>query len=135
VFTYQTLEWEFDSDAGYRKNAEHDSFRAGNQVFADASFQYRVWPHRLATTGVPHFLFAVLETNLVSLQRNELGGASDPNSGGTTWYIDPGLQYVTTGYIIEAIVQIPVTQRLHGAALREDYRVSIGLRWNLSFTK
>ncbi len=133
VFTWQTFQWEFDADAGYRKNTRHDAFRFGNQTFLDASFQYRVWPGKLGAKGVPHFLFAVLETNLTHDQKNESAGLSDPTTGGTNWHIDPGLQYVTPDYIIEAVVQIPAAQRLHGTALREDYRVSVGFRWNFAF--
>jgi hypothetical protein len=133
AFTYQTLAWEFDADGGYRKNADANGFRFGNESFADASFKYRVWPLKLATTGVPHFVYAVLESNLMHQQRNEITGNPDPNSGGTTWTIDPGLQYVTVNYILEAVAEIPSTQRLHGTALRSDFQFQVGFRWNFAF--
>ncbi len=131
TLTWQTFNWEFDADAGYRKNTEADAFRFGNQSFADASFQYRVWPRKLGA-GVPHFLYAVLESNLIHQARNQMGGIPDMNSGGTQWLVDPGLQFVTSRYAIEAIVQIPASQRLHGTALRSDYQVTLGFHFNFS---
>jgi hypothetical protein len=63
--TFQTKQWELDADVGYKKNAEADGFRFGDEFFTDLSFQYRVWPRQLGA-GVPAFLFAVVETNLRS---------------------------------------------------------------------
>jgi len=129
--TYQTKQWEFDADVGYKKNTEAEGFRFGDEFFTDASFQYRVWPRQLGA-GVPAFLFAVVETNLVSQGRHEIAGASDPDSGGTRCYADFGLQYVTTSLIIEGIVQIPVVDRPRGAGLRNDFRFTAGVRWNVA---
>lgn len=131
TLTWQTFNWEFDADAGYRKNTEADSFRYGNQSFSDASFQYRAWPRKLEA-GVPQFLYAVLESNLIHQARNQMSGIPDVNSGGTQWFVDPGLQFVTSRYVIEAIVQIPADQRLHGTAVRSDYQITVGFQFNFS---
>lgn len=80
--TYQTKQWELDADVGFKKNTEADEFRVGDEFFSDASFQYRVWPRQLGA-GVPDYLFAVIETNLVSQGRHEIAGTRDANSGGT----------------------------------------------------
>jgi hypothetical protein len=81
---------------------------------------------------VPAFLFAVVESNLISQGRSGLGAVSDPDSGGTRWDVDFGLQYVTTTYILEGIVQLPVVDEPNGLGLRNDFRVTAGLRWNVS---
>jgi hypothetical protein len=52
-----------DADVGYKKNADADGFRFGDEFFTDLSFQYRVWPRQLGA-DVPAFLFAVVEANL-----------------------------------------------------------------------
>lgn len=129
--TFQTKQWELDADVGYKKNARADEFRFGDEFFADASFQYRVWPRRLGA-GVPAFLLAVVETNVVAQRRHELGGTRDPDSGGARWDVDLGLQYVTTNVIIEGVVQIPAIDRPHGTGLRSDFRFTAGVRWNLA---
>jgi hypothetical protein len=129
--TFQTKQWEIDADAGVRRNTEADGFRFGDAFFADLSFQYRVWPRQLGG-GVPAFLFAVVETNLVAERRHRIGGVTDPDSGGTRWDVDLGLQYVTRSVILEGIVQLPVVDEPHGAGLRSDVRVTAGVRWNVS---
>lgn len=131
ALTWQTKQWEVDADAGVRKTTEADGFRFGDEFFSDLSFQYRVWPRQLGA-GVPAFLFAVIETNLTTQGRSEISGVSDPNSGGTRWDVDLGLQYVATSYIVEGIVQIPTADRPNGTGLRNDFRFTAGLRWNVS---
>ncbi len=128
-FTWQTTAWEFDADGGYRRNTEADSFRFGDQAFANVSFQYRLWPRELGS-GVPAFLYAVVESNLGYQARSRVAGILDRNSGGGRWDIDFGLQYVTARYVIEGIIQIPTVERLHGTELGSDYQMSVGFRWN-----
>ena len=128
--TWQTKQWEFDADASYQKNTEADGFRFGDQASIDASLQYRVWPRQLGS-GVPAFLYAVAETNLVSQRRSEIADIRDPNSGGTRWDVDLGLQFVRESYILEGIVQIPTIDRPNGTGLRSGFRVTAGFRWNI----
>lgn len=129
VLTYQTLDFEIDSQVSYKTNREANGFQAGNVASLDTSLQYRLWPRSL-DAGVPAFLYGVLEANLVHSARDRSGGADDPNSGGTTLFITPGLQYVTQKWIVEAGVQIPVSQHLNGTALKNDYVFTTGLRIN-----
>ena len=131
TITFQTKEWELDADAGFRKTTEAESFRFGDELFADLSFQYRVWPRQLGG-GVPAFLFAVVETNLVSQGRHRIADIRDPDSGGTRWDVDLGLQYVTSSFILEGIVQVPVVDDPRGSGLRSDLRVTAGARWNVA---
>ncbi|AYH43859.1 transporter [Azoarcus sp. DN11] len=129
VLTWQTLDFEFDSQVSYKANREANRLGAGNVVALDASLQYRLWPRSLGA-GVPAFLYGVLEANLVHAARDRVHGADDPNSGGTTLFLTPGLQYVTRKWIAEAGVQLPVIQHLHGAALGTDYVLTAGFRIN-----
>lgn len=131
AFTWQTKQWEFDADAGFRKTTGADGFQFGHEFSSDQSFQYRMWP-RVLGGGVPAFLFAVIESNLTVQGRSDSGGRSDPDSGGTRWDLDLGLQYVTANYILEGIVQIPAVDRPNGTGLRRDFRFTAGLRWNVS---
>lgn len=127
IFTWQTFEWEFDSAVQYRLNTLANNFEFGDQARLDLSFQYRLWPPELSP-GVPTFVYGVLESNLIQTGKNESGGISDPNSGGTTWFLAPGLQLVTKRVILEGIVQVPVVQELNDLALKSDYIVSAGFR-------
>ena len=129
VATYQTLEYQVDAQASYKINTEANSFEFGDEARLDASLQYRLWPRELGP-GVPGFLYGVLEGNLVYRGKSERGGIDDPNSGGTSLFLAPGLQYVTKRWIVEAIVQLPVVQDLNGDALEDDFTVRAGFRVN-----
>ncbi len=129
VATYQTLDYQIDVSAGYKVNTEANGFEFGDEARFDASLQVRLWPRELGG-GVPGFLYGVLEGNLIYQGKNEIDGSEDPNSGGTTLFVDPGLQYVTKRWILEAIVQWPVFQDLNGTALEDDYIFRAGFRFN-----
>jgi hypothetical protein len=55
---------------------------------------------------------------------------ADPNSGGTSVYLSPGIQYVSRRFILEAAVQLPISQDLNGDALDTDYVLTFGYRAN-----
>lgn len=129
VGTWQTLDYQVDAQVSYEVNTEANDFEFGDIFRADASLQYRLWPRELGP-GVPGFLYGVAEANLSHQGKNEIAGANDPNSGGTTLFFTPGLQYVTKRLILEAAVQVPALQDLNGTALEDDYTVRAGFRFN-----
>lgn len=129
IATYQTLAFQLDGQVSYQAKNEANGFEFGDVLRIDGSLQYRLWPRKLGK-GVPAFLYAVLEANLIDARKNRVGGAADPNSGGTTLFLTPGLQYVTTKWIVESGIQIPVSQNLHGTALKNDYVFTAGFRIN-----
>lgn len=129
IATYQTLDYEVDSQLSYKANTEANGFEFGDEFRFDASLQYRLWPREIGA-GVPGFLYGVIETNLLYQAKNELCGTRDPNSGGTDLFLSPGLQYVTKRWVLEAIVQLPVVQERNGTALENDYSVRAGFRVN-----
>jgi hypothetical protein len=129
VLTYQTLDYQLDGQISYKLNTEANNFRFGEAFRFDASLQYRVLPQVLDST-TSGFLYAVLESNLLHANKNETNGVEDSNSGGTSLYISPGIQYVTKRWIIEGIVQLPLFQNLHGSALEDEFIFRAGFRFN-----
>ena len=129
VATYQVLEFQLDTQASYRINTEANGFEFGDVARFDASLQYRLWPRTLGA-GVPGFLYGLLEANLIHSDNNESAGVEDGNSGGTTLFLVPGLQYVTKRWIVEGAVQLPVFQNLNGTALEKDFVARAGFRFN-----
>jgi len=129
VVTYQTLDYQIDTQASYELNTEANGFELGDEARLDGSIQYRIRPQAL-TSGVPGFLYAVLEANLVHQAKNRIEGTADPDSGGTTLFASPGIQYVTKRWIVEAIVQLPLSQDLNGSALEDDFIVRAGFWLN-----
>ncbi len=129
VGTYQTLDFEVDAQLSFQANTEANDFEFGDVARLDGSLQYRLWPRNLGE-GVPSFLYAVLEANLIYQDRNRINGIEDPDSGGTLLFLTPGLQYVTRRWIAEGVVQLPAMQNLNGTALEDDYIVRAGFRVN-----
>lgn len=129
VVSYQTLDFEVDAQASYRANTKANDFEFGDVARLDGALQYRLWPRELGS-GVPGFLYGVLEANLIHRDENRAGGTDDPDSGGLSLFILPGLQYVTKRWIVETGVQIPVVQDLNGTALEKDTIFRAGFRLN-----
>lgn len=129
VATYQTLDYQLDAQLSYKANSEANDFEFGDELRLDASLQYRLVPRELGA-GVPGFLYGVIETNLLHRTKDRSDGDEDADSGGTTLFLSPGLQYVTRKWITELIVELPVAQDLNGTALEDDYTVRAGFRVN-----
>lgn len=129
VLSYQTLDFEVDAQASYRANTKANDFEFGDVARLDGALQYRLWPRELGS-GVPGFLYGVLEANLIHRDKDQFSGTNDPDSGGLSLFILPGLQYVTKRWIVETGVQIPVVQDLNGTALEKDTIFRAGFRLN-----
>lgn len=129
VLTYQTLDFEVDTAISYQVNTEANDFEFGDVARFDASLQYRLWPRKLKG-GVPGFLYGVFETNLIYKNKNRAFSVNDANSGGTTLFLVPGIQYVTRRWVVEAAIQLPVVQDLNGTALENDFIFRAGFRVN-----
>ena len=129
VASFQSLAWGGDVQLAHQANGEANGLRAGAVTRLDLSVQRRLWPGTLGS-GVPSFLYGGLEINLIHAAKDRLNGVDDPNSGGTTVYLTPTLQYVTRKWVLEAGVQVPVSQRLNGTALKNDYVFTTGFRIN-----
>jgi outer membrane putative beta-barrel porin/alpha-amylase len=134
ILTYQTLKWEFDADAGFQYNGTAHGFGFGNEAFTDQSIQYRIWPRELGA-GVPAFLYAVLESNVIWEGENRMNGRIVPNTSGLAWYLDPGLEYVTDRFVLGTVIQLPVASSLsskgfadHG--LGNHFQVVTVVQWN-----
>jgi hypothetical protein len=130
IATYQTLDYEFDSSLSYESFGRHAGYSPGDVAEFDTSFQYRLLPRTLGG-GVPHFLYGVLETNLIHTDHNvDRGSPMMIPSGGTEWFIDPGLEYVTPRWVLQGAIQIPVERNVTAGALRDHPIYNVALRFN-----
>lgn len=130
VFTWQTLRWQVDVSPMYQLNTEADGFAFGDEARLDVASKHRVWRHE-RSEGVPGFLYANLETNLIWQGHNERRGQAAPNSGGTTWFVAPGVQYITRRFVLEGAVQLPAAQDRNGTALEDDVIATLSVRVNI----
>ena len=129
VLTRQSLARQLDASIGYSRKGEANAFEFGDAARLDLSYQHRLWPGEL-TSGVPAFVYAVLESNLLWQDNNINQGSQDNNSGGLIWYLTPGMQYVTKRTVLELAVQVPVVQNLNGSALKNDFITTLSFRIN-----
>lgn len=130
VFTWQNLEWFYTLSTSYQLNTEAHGFKFGNEYRLDGVIKYRLFPRELRS-GVPGYFYLDLESNLIWEEKNELNGTADNNSGGMTWFVDPGLQYITQKFVFEAALQLPALQDLNGNALEIDFATTLSIRMNL----
>lgn len=129
IATWQTLNNQFDGQISYRENREAHRLERGDQTRLDLSWQHRLWPRQLSA-GTPGFLYGVLELNGLHQGYNRLNGIDDQNTGGDTLWASPGLQYVTRRWVIEAVIQKPISQNRNGTALKNDSIVTTSFRLN-----
>ncbi len=129
VLTKQQLDYQMDFQLSYNKTGTANKFKAGNSWQADASLQYRLSPKNMDNYN-NHFVYGVLEANYRNQENNSFVGVDDTNSGGSSLFLSPGIQYVTRKFILEAALQLPIYQNLSGFALKTDYVFTTGFRVN-----
>lgn len=129
IYTKASTNWNFDGQVKYMANGSHNGFVRGNETALDTSLQIRINEHD-GKVNASGYLFAVLETSVVYARKNEIGDTQDINSGGTTAFISPGVQYATKRWIGEAALKIPIVKDLNGSALQPGITVITSLRVN-----
>ncbi len=129
VMTHASTRWSYDGQLKYTSNGTHNGFTRGDSRSANLALQYRInRPHK--NVQMNGFLYTVLEGEIVYAERDRLGGVKNVNSGGTTAFITPGVQYATKRWIGEAAVKIPVVKDLHGTALQPGATIILSSRFN-----
>ncbi len=134
IVTRQTLDRQVDGALSYTINTEAQGYQIGDTARLDLSYQHRLLPRELGRSdeaaGVPAFLYGVLDSNLVWRERDERAGVERANTGGTTWFLAPGLQWVHRRWVLEGAVQIPVVQDPNGAGREADLTTTLSFRMN-----
>ncbi len=128
TYGYESRDWYRWSALRYRFNNENDAgFRQGNKLLFDL-----VGGIRMKKTG---YLQAdtvwLIELNAESAQYNESNGTQLANSGGTEWFVSPGIFWTKRNFAVKAGVQVPVASNLKGNQQATDYRAKLVLEWHL----
>ncbi|MFQ5770866.1 MAG: transporter [bacterium] len=112
----------------YNLNTSHDQVDFGNSFAYNLAFGYRLLPAVYETYPSPQ-LNGFLEINGTTTAKSEVNGAVNDNTGGTSVFLAPGLQYVGgRRWLVEASLQIPIVNEPNGIQLATDWTVSIGTR-------
>ncbi|HEX20040.1 MAG TPA: transporter [Acidiferrobacteraceae bacterium] len=73
----------------------------------------------------------LLELNGEYGQRAKDNGVTLANTGGTEWFLSPGIFWTKRNFAIKAGVQIPIASDLNGRQEKSDYRAKLILEWHL----
>lgn len=137
------LRYALTADFEYTIASENKAgMSQGNSANLDVVPAYFIIPREQTPAGVSWLrhtfdrvfrngAFAIVELNGTSQARAFAGGTgSVSNSGGTTLYVSPGIQYfVNREFLVEFSAPIPVVKDLNGIQPRPDSRLLLGFRW------
>jgi len=73
----------------------------------------------------------LLELNGEITDNAELNGMSLANSGGTEWFISPGIFWTKRNFAIKSGIQIPIASNLNGVQAKSDYRFKATFEWHI----
>lgn len=128
VYGYEGRKWYRWASIRYRRNGENDAgLRRGDKILFDL-----VGGIRPKLTGYlePDTVW-LLELNGEYGKRAELNDAQLPNTGGTEWFLSPGIFWTKRNFAVKAGVQIPIAGDLNGNQEETDYRAKLVLEWHL----
>ena len=128
TYGYESLTWYRWTSIRYRRNGENSGgLRRGDKWLVDFALGYRpTFPVYLKPDTV-----WILELNGEQGQRAELNGLAAANTGGTEWFISPGIFWTQRNFAIKAGVQLPVASDLKGNQAESDYRAKVEFEWHL----
>jgi hypothetical protein len=71
----------------------------------------------------------VLEASYRDISFDRTGGVDIENTGRSILFVSPGIKFISTSFVLEALVQIPVSQKLNGNQLERNPTLLLGLRY------
>ncbi len=117
---------EIDLDVLYRIGTERHDFETGDTLRYDLAYRYRLWPRRFA--GRLLQVNGLLELNGTRQAKSRDEGDRLSDTGGSLLFLSPGFQIISTRWIVEASVQIPVHQEMNGSQVKTDVIAVLGVR-------
>ncbi len=131
TYGYEGLTWYRWASIRYRRNGENSAgLRRGDKWLVDFALGYRP---RFPVYLKPDTVW-ILELNGERGQRAELNGSvtnRGDNTGGTEWFISPGIFWTLRNFAIKAGVQLPLVSDLNGQQTASDYRAKMEFEWHL----
>ena len=154
AFTQRFGKWSFDSNLLFiATSTGSQQTNMGNRFLYNAALSYRLFGanvsdghNALAHAGHSHShsvparkapvpitsqpgwsLDAILELNGEWHDYQKVAGVTDPNSGGNTVYLAPGLRATYDRYSGFALVGVPIANHMNGLQSKPEYRVLFGM--------
>ncbi len=127
-YGYEGRKWYRWVSARYRANGKNKAgFQRGDKILLDLVGGIR--PRQ--TKYLEADTVWLLELNGEYARQARQGGVRLSNSGGTEWFVSPGIFWTKRNFAIKAGVQIPVFHDLNGTQAESDYRAHATFEWHL----
>jgi hypothetical protein len=128
AYGYEGRRWYRWASVRFRHNGEDDAgLRRGNKVLLDLVGGIQPRP---AGYYEPDTVW-LLELNGERGRRAERNGVEQANTGGSEWFLSPGIFWTRRNFAVKAGVQIPIISDLNGNQEKTDYRSRLVLEWHL----
>jgi len=128
AYGYESRQWYRWAAVRYRLNGENsDGLRRGDKILFDLVGGIRM---DRSSYREPDMVW-MIELNGETAQRNEFNGSPLSNTGGSEWFVSPGMMWTLRNFAVKAGVQIPLISDLNGNQQATDYRAKLTLEWHL----
>ncbi len=128
AYGYESRKWYRWAAVRYRFNGEtSDNLDRGDKLLIDLVGGIRF---KQSAYLEPDWVW-MLELNGEKTSRSELSGNKIGDSGGTEWFLSPGLMWTLRNFAIKTGVQLPVASDLNGNQDESDYRARLEFEWHL----
>jgi hypothetical protein len=121
--------WAVDLNIAYKWNGFADRGKGGRDPGDEVSLDL-AFAHQFSIGGRGFASLApVLELTYTHSWPDEKRGHDIDNTRETFFYLSPGIKFLTSSLILEALVQIPVWQDQKGSQLEQDVGILAGVRF------
>ncbi len=127
TYGYEGRSWYRWASARYRFNGKNGAgVDRGDKILLDF---VAGWRPVLTSYRQPDTVW-LLELNGELGQKAELGGVALSNTGGSEWFVSPGIFWTKRNFAIKAGLQIPLVDNLNGSQAASDYRARASFEWH-----
>ena len=129
------LTWGYEGRTWYRWVSGRYRFNGKNAAGVDRGDKFLLdfvggYRPNLTSYREPDTVW-LLELNGEFGQSAELGGVELSDSGGSEWFISPGIFWTTRNFAIKAGLQLPLAENLNGNQPASDYRARVSFEWHM----
>jgi len=128
AYGYESRKWYRWASVRYRFNGEAlGNVDRGDKYLIDLVSGIRFKP---SAYNEPDWVW-MLELNGEKTKESQLNATTLANSGGTEWFLSPGLMWTLRNFAIKTGVQFSVVSNLNGTQDESDYRAKLEFEWHL----
>jgi hypothetical protein len=126
---FLTSQITLDASTIYTFRTEHDGFQVGDRFDFGTAIAYRITES--IKTFPQYSVFGEFTGVWLGEDDSDEEG-ENPNSGGTTLYISPGLRIrFNEQWSLTTAISVPVMQDLNGEQIETTYKATLAVSWSL----